>query len=180
MAQSLENAYDVGRMPGTEGQACTTGSCSAFGPGPFDWGYNISPRLLNATQATDCSGGGAVYGGAREFYSPCADQGAYLDSTAACAARQVSTWDDVTIPDPATVNYVDTVFFAGPTKLTWNSNWDLRGDVAIGAAKAFPVVNISSRREPVAVYGSDFRPQPPTALQTYGAQVPSCFKPLGH
>lgn len=180
MGSSLKDAYGDRRFPGTEGAACTTGSCSAFGPGPFDWGYNISPRLLNATQATDCSGSGAIYGAAQEFYNPCdADtaKSAAMDSAAACAARQVATWDDVTIPEPSTVNYVDTVFYAGPTKVTWNTNWDLRGDVALGSQLAYPVTNVSSRRLPRMVYGVDFQPPGPTDKQTYGTPAPKSFAP---
>jgi len=168
---SLESAYGMAQP--NSGSACGTGQCAAFGDGQFDWGFGYSSRAIK-TQPLACD----ATSRARQFYNPCEDPGTYLNNASVCAARTVESWDDVTasIPDPMTVNYVDTNFFAGPPQQLWNTNHDLRGDVNLGWAKCFPVTGVSSHRGARAIYGSDFHPAPPSAAALFGDSLGSCSK----
>jgi hypothetical protein len=158
---SLVSVY--GQAIPNSGSACGTGHCAAFGEGQFDWGFGYSSRAIKS-QPLACD----ATSEAQRFYNPCTDPGTYLSNASACAARTVETWDDATIPDAHTVNYVDVNFYAGPPHQLWNTNWDLRGDVNVGWAKAYPITNIPTRRGERVVYGSDFHPNPPSSSVLFG------------
>ena len=167
MAQ-LQDAFGSA-VPNTSA-SCSTGSCSAFSEGAFDWGFNVSPRWVNAQQPACASGT------AGQFYNPCSDPTQYANDAGACAARTIETWDNVTIPEPETVNYVDTQFYNGPPTVLKNVNWDIRGDVALGSENmAYLVQNQSTYRGPRIVYGADFHPAPASHKQLYG----DSFQPIG-
>ena len=137
------------------GQSCAAGQCAAFGEGQFDWGFGYSSRAIK-TQPFACSPAAAT----ESWYNPCYDDSAYANSASVCAARTLETWDDATIADSETVNFVDTNFYAGPPTQQWNTNWAPIGfgDLELTEPACYPISHIPTRRSQRIIWGSDFVP----------------------
>lgn len=156
----LTSAYgsDVLKTWKVEGpDSCAAGHCSAFGEGHLEWGFGKSARAIKA-QPLACTPSAAT----ESWYEPC--QGAENGGATVCAARTLEMWDDATIADSETINFVDQNFYAGPPSMLWNTNWAPMGlgDVDLGhdgEPKCYPVSHMSGRRSKRIVWGSDFVPQ---------------------